>query len=217
ELGSVLVTSAVEKEGRSTIAWHLAAAAATGGQRVLLLEADIRAPVFARRYGLRTGPGLAEILEGRSEVNDAIQWVAVAGPAKGHSSDGVLDVIVAGSTAQTPAALLENGAMRELLDGLIADHDLVVIDAPAALQVADAMPLLRRVDGVLVVGRVGLTTPDQARRLSEQLRDLDAPTLGLVANSVRREESSRHAYPSSTSLRQPANGASAPGSAARAR
>ena len=75
--------------------------------------------------------------------------------------------------------------MAELLEELSSDYDLVVIDTPPLLSVSDAIPLIGRVDGVLIVSRLGATTSDAARRLASELKGLNAPVLGVVANGLR--------------------------------
>jgi capsular exopolysaccharide synthesis family protein len=196
KLRSLLVTSAGVKEGKSTVAWHLAEAAAlAGAQRVLIIEADLRGPVLAARHGLRPEPGLAEILTKQASLKEATQPVWRANGGKGFATlVRMMDVIVAGRPPRDPAALIESEAMAELLDRLTAEYDLAILDTVPTSVVADALPLITQVDGVLVVSRIGLTTRDQAARLRDQLRAVNAPILGLVANGVRRGSGERYGY-----------------------
>jgi succinoglycan biosynthesis transport protein ExoP len=180
---SILVTSARSREGKTTVAWNLASAATSSGLAVALVEADMRRPSLAERYGLAPEPGLADALSGEISVPEALQAVRpLSGEAKGNGYSRRLDVLVAGRTPPDPWALMQSSAMAELLEVLKQHHDLVVLDTPPIPHVADAISLLRRVDGVLVTASVNSTRGPEARRLRDQLQTLDARILGVVAN-----------------------------------
>jgi capsular exopolysaccharide synthesis family protein len=180
---SVLVTSARTGEGKTTIAWNLAAAAASGGLSVALVEADLRRPSLADRYDLEHAPGLAEALQGEVSISAAMQTILpLAGSANPVGHPRPLHVIVAGQPASNPWALMQSSVMVRVLDVLRKDHDIVVIDTPPLPHVADAISLLRHVDGVLVTASVNSTRGPEASRLRDQLQGLDANVLGVVAN-----------------------------------
>ena len=199
EIGSVLVTSPLPGDGKSTIAWNLAAAAATSGERVLLIEADLRRPSLAQGIpGLRPEAGLSEVL---SEQLGELAQAPLAGMAMGHTlaravvavpvatpANGdvptSIDVLFAGSLPPNPSDLIESDRMAELI--MLADelYDFVVVDTPPASLVADAVPLVNQVDGVVVVVRLASSTKHSVERLRDQLDNLNAPTLGVVVNSV---------------------------------
>jgi receptor protein-tyrosine kinase len=179
---SVLITSSRSREGKTTIAWNLASAAAAAGLSVALIEADLRRPSMAHRYGLRDEPGLSEALLGEVSVADAVQAVLThpEGSQNGHSR--ALHVVTAGQVPANPSALMQSSVMLRVLDVLRKDHDLVVIDTPPLAHVADAISLLRHVDGVLVTASVSSTRGPEAGRLKDQLQGLGARVLGVVAN-----------------------------------
>ena len=180
---SVLVTSAKTGEGKTTVSWNLAAAAASGGLSVALVEADLRRPSLADRYDLETAPGLAEALQGEVSISAAMQTILpLQGSANPVGHPRPLHVIVAGQAAPNPWALMQSSVMARVLDVLRKDHDLVVIDTPPIPHVADAISLLRHVDGVLVTASVNSTRGPDASRLRDQLQGLDANVLGVVAN-----------------------------------
>lgn len=180
---SVLVTSARTGEGKTTVAWNLAAAAASGGLSVALVEADLRRPSLADRYDLEHTPGLAEALQGEVSISAAMQTILpLAGTANPVGHPRPLHVIVAGEAAPNPWALMQSSVMVRVLDVLRKDHDIVVIDTPPLPHVADAISLLRHVDGVLVTASVNSTRGPEATRLRDQLLGLDASVLGVVAN-----------------------------------
>jgi capsular exopolysaccharide synthesis family protein len=180
---SVLVTSARTGEGKTTVAWNLAAAAASGGLSVALVEADLRRPSLADRYDLEQAPGLAEALQGEVSISAAMQTILpIQGSANPVGHPRPLHVIVAGQAAPNPWALMQSSVMVRVLDVLRKDHDIVVIDTPPLSHVADAISLLRHVDGVLVTASVNSTRGPEASRLRDQLQGLDANVLGVVAN-----------------------------------
>jgi capsular exopolysaccharide synthesis family protein len=180
---TVLLTSARTGEGKTTIAWNLAAAAASGGLSVALVEADLRRPSLADRYDLEQAPGLAEALQGEVSISAAMQTILpIPGNANPVGHPRALHVIVAGQPAPNPWALMQSSVMVRVLEVLRKDHDLVVIDTPPLPHVADAISLLRHVDGVLVVASVNSTRGPEAIRLRDQLQGLDANVLGVVAN-----------------------------------
>jgi tyrosine-protein kinase len=181
-VGSVLVTSARSREGKTTVAWNLASAAAASGLAVALVEADMRRPALAERYDLSPAPGLAEALERRMPVAEVLQPVALSVDPKGNGYSRLLNVLVAGDPPPDPWALMESSAMVRLLEALKHQNDLVVLDTPPIAHVADAISLLRRVDGVLVTASVSSTSGEAARQLRDQLQALDARILGVVAN-----------------------------------
>jgi polysaccharide biosynthesis transport protein len=186
DIRSVLITSASPQDGKSTVAFHLALAAARAGDGpVVLLEADLRRPTLAEQHGLARGPGLAELL-----THDlALEDVAQAGAASEDPSQQ-LDVIVAGTTPPNPFELVESQRM----DLLSERYAFVVVDTPPTVSVSDAIPLMRRVSGVIVVARLGKTTRDVAADLSRQLRNLHAPALGVVSNGVPLGRTGDYAY-----------------------
>jgi len=182
---SLLVTSSAPKEGKTTVSWNLACTAAAGGAKVLLLEADLRHPALHKHLG--DGPdggiGLGEIIAGDLDLHRGVRKVPMESEKKGRSL-ATLDVILAGPVPPNPADLLESQRMRKLIQDAEREYDLVVIDTPPTFFVPDAVPLVKQVSGVIVVARLGLTERDTARKLRDQLDNLQAPTLGLVVNSV---------------------------------
>jgi succinoglycan biosynthesis transport protein ExoP len=194
EVRSVLVTSAAPRDGKSTVAWHLAFNAASSGVRTVLLEADFHQPTIAKTRGADPLPGLSEVLTHQAGLDKATQRVPVGHKSDGERSSRHLDLVVAGATPPNPAELLESKEMATLLSQLADEYALVVIDTPPVSLLADAIPLMKLVGGVLVVGQLGKTTRDEATHLAEQLRNLDAPVLGIVANRAGRRRGYGYRY-----------------------
>jgi succinoglycan biosynthesis transport protein ExoP len=180
---SVLVTSARAREGKTTVAWNLASATASSGLSVALVEADMRRPSLAAHYGLESEPGLSEVVRGQASIAEAVQAVLPQpSDARVNGHPRPLHVLVAGQPPSDPWALMQSAAMVRVLETLRRDHDFVVIDTPPIPHVADAISLLRRVDGVIVTASVNSTRGPEAERLRDQLQALDARILGVVAN-----------------------------------
>jgi polysaccharide biosynthesis transport protein len=182
---SILVTSAVPEEGKSTVAWNLARVAASAGDRVLVVEADLRRPRFAASaVELSPAPGLTTVLAGQTSLVEVVQMTGTAElrlPAGNHHG---LDVVVAGLLPRNPGPLIDSKRMFETIRAAERAYDLVVIDTPPTSIVSDAIPLMHEVSGVLVVARLGKTPRDQLLRLRDQLANLHAPVLGVVVNSM---------------------------------
>jgi polysaccharide biosynthesis transport protein len=199
ERNSVLVTSAREGSGKTTVAAHLAAALAGGGlARVLLIEADLRRPRLAELLGLSPDRGLSTLLEvadpfgpdGAAHISRIPLGAGSNGNGNGHGPDGPaalgFDALPAGPAPYDPSALLESDAMRALLVAAKEHYDVVVVEAPSPTLVADGIPLMRQTDGVIVVGRLGRESEPELRELREELDRFSATAVGAVANFSRR-------------------------------
>lgn len=172
-LRSLVVTSSVKGEGKSTTAVNLALVMAEAGSRVLLVDADLRSPSVADICGLEGSAGLSAILVRSAEPADVAQAWGVPG----------LHVITAGQIPPNPSQLLGSDRMVTFLEAAVEEYDLVIIDTAPLLAVTDAAVLARRTDGAIVVAR-----SRKVRRpvLAEALASLDsagALCLGLVVNS----------------------------------
>jgi len=202
DLRTIVIVSAAQGDGKTTIARHLAEAAARSGSRVLLLEADLRHPTLAQQLEIQAGLGLAELLIGAVPIGEAIQSVNLeALPGEG-TKGRTLDVLAAGAVLPpNPAELLESYTMEVMLEQAKATYDLVVVDTSPLTVVSDAFPLLTKVDGVVIVGRVGRSRLDAAERLHEVLAGSSAPTMGVIANGTTSHGPSIYVSPSVRELR----------------
>lgn len=192
---SVLVTSGLPEEGKSTVAMALAGAAAVAGKRVLLVECDLRRPCMADRLGLERSPGLSDYLVGKAEPKDVLQMVELttpgdtngARPQNGEESIGGawMVCITAGSSAPLPAELLGSVRFEQFLDKVTNAYDLVVLDTSPILPVVDALELVPQVDGMLFCVRLSRTTRDEARAATDALNHLPKRPTGLVVTGIR--------------------------------
>jgi capsular exopolysaccharide synthesis family protein len=187
ELRTLLIASAAPGDGKTTVARHLAGAAARMGARVLLLEADLRRPTMAQQLDVSSGPGVSDVLIGTVSLSEATQAIDLDTPSGDGGGGRMFDVLVAGAALPpNPGELIESHAMESLLEQAKAKYDLIVIDTPPLTAVSDAFPLLGKVDGVIIVGRVGRNRRDVAQRLHETLTGAGAPLLGVVANGFKQ-------------------------------
>jgi tyrosine-protein kinase len=204
EIDSVLITSPSVQDGKSTVAFHLAAAAAAAGLGVLLIEADVRRPILARLLGLPPDVGLTTVLADEEiRLEDVSHEVLLARDTDGKGPRPTMDVVLAGVIPPDASELVESERMEEVIGEAKRNYSLVVIDAPPAGLVSDAIPLMSQVSAVIVVGRVGKLTSSEASRLREQLEKIKAPTVGVVANFTDAENGA--SYPGgyeSTSARR---------------
>ena len=196
DLRTLLVASAGSGDGKTTIAQHLSVAAAQMGSRVLLVEADLRHPSLALQFGLDPGPGLADVLIGAASLSSATQIVD-RGAGSGEASQGrPLAVLVAGGPPPpNPGELLESQAMERVLAHSIGAYELVILDTAPLTAVSDTFPLLGKVDGVVIVGRLGYDRRDVAQRLRETLdAGGGSPLLGVIANSFKVRRNMSYGY-----------------------
>ncbi len=185
-LTSVVVTSAVPGEGKSTTTLNLALAVAEKGKSVLVIDADLRRPVIAHETGLESAAGLTTILIGRATLEGVVQpW----------GEHGRLHVLTSGELPPNPSQLLDSPAMHDLLDEAATTYDLVVVDSPPVLPVIDASVLGRRVDGVLLVVGLRHVRRQQVRNALAAIKAVGATPLGLVAtNAVDDGAGSPYSY-----------------------
>lgn len=184
---SVVVTSAVPGEGKSMLCWNLGAVSAAAGQRVLLIEADMRRPVFGELVGNTVGRrGLSDLLAGQATFDEVVQRVPgdITRVSDADHDGPTMSLVAAGPVPPNPADLLESARMVEVLHEALEEYDFVLVDTPPTSVVADALHLFPHVDGVIVVTRLGATPRDRARSLATQLARLAAPVLGIVVNGA---------------------------------
>jgi succinoglycan biosynthesis transport protein ExoP len=186
DLRSVLVTSSAAGDGKTTVAWNLASAAAVPGRKVLLVEADLRNPTLARALKLAPDRGLTDVLIGDASLDAVVQDVAVTSSDNSGSPARVVSVAFAGTPGRISADPRDWERIGALIQESEQDYDLIVVDTAPMLSVPDAVPLLSHVGGVIVIGRLGSTPHAALSRLKEQLESVDAPTVGIVVNSVGR-------------------------------
>lgn len=172
-LRSVVFTSAVDGTGTTPVVCALAEALTQAGTRVLLVDADLRSPALARRYGLPDEPGLATVLQG-----GAAWSAAVAEP-----SPGVPALLPAGDRPDDPSVVLTKGALAELLQDAAENYDVVLVRAPPVLHLADGLLLTASADGALLVVEERAGSRNALGEAVEALDLVGARLLGVVFTS----------------------------------
>jgi capsular exopolysaccharide synthesis family protein len=179
-----VVTSSLPGEGKTTTAVNLALALAEGGEKVALVEGDLRRPKVAEYLRLESAVGLTTILIGKLGLDDAVQATATDG----------LSVLTSGATPPNPAELLKSGAMAALITSLRDAYDVVLIDAPPLLPVTDGALLAAQADGALLVVRHGRTTTDQVVLAVERLDAVGASPVGVIFNMTPAKGGGGYGY-----------------------
>jgi polysaccharide biosynthesis transport protein len=204
---SLLVTSTVPGEGKTTTTANLALTLAASGSTVCLIEGDLRRPRLLDYLGLENAAGLTDVLVKRADLEDVLQPFVPG-----------LSVLGCGPIPPNPAEMLGSEAMRTLLAQLEADFDYVIIDTPPLLPVTDAALLSTICDGVLVVVGAGIVRRDQLDTALQSLTRIGATVLGIVLNRLPAKGRDSYYYYSSEERPAPrGKGARSRAKAARTR
>ena len=177
ELKTIVFTSPLSGDGKTTSATNLAVTLVQRGHSVLLVDADMRRGVINRVFGSNREPGLSDILQGTTSLEAALRRVDLG-------RAGSLHYLTTGALPHNPASLLDSPAMRTLMERLKQHYDTIILDSPPINVVTDAALLGSHADGVVVVVRSGVTAVQALMFAMEQLRHVRAPVLGAVLNDI---------------------------------
>jgi capsular exopolysaccharide synthesis family protein len=202
---AIAVTSPLPQEGKSTVAASVAMSFAAAGRRTLLLECDLRRPCLAERLSIDAQPGLSDHLSGQASREQVVQTVALsdgsqpagAGEPRLDGPLGSIDVVTAGTRCDRPGELLGSERFRAFIEEVTQAYELVVVDTPPVLAVADTLKILPLMEGVLVCIRADQTTRDQARAFKAALGNLPQRSTGLVITGLKPGRESDYGYYSS--------------------
>ena len=178
---TLLVTSTGPGEGKTTFACNLAVSLAQTGQRVLLIDADMRKPKVHDAFNVNQEPGLSNLLVGGVKASESVRKSKVTG----------LWLLPAGKTPPNPAELLGSQRFKEFLVSLKEHFDTIVIDSPPVMAVADAAVIAHRATGVVFVVGAEMTSRYAAKAALDQLENARARFVGAVLNRVAIE---KHSY-----------------------
>jgi polysaccharide biosynthesis transport protein len=189
EFRTLLLTSALPGDGKTTNAANLAITLAQRGLRVLLVDGDLRRGTVSTLLGCPRSPGLGEVLAGTTPIQEALRSVDVG-------AGEPLQVLASGAFPANPAQMLGSKRMEHLLAWLKTKYDKIIIDSPPLNVVVDAAMLGRYVDGVVLVARTGVTPFGALVYAIEQSRNAKMPVVGVVLNDIdfRKEASYDQAY-----------------------
>ncbi len=187
---SLMVSSAVDGEGKSTTIANLAVTFARSGSNVALVDLDLRRPALHTLFDLGPGAGITDVARGRADLETALQRVALehSGSAEENGSArpaGRLSVLRCGLLPPSPGEFVEDPAIERVIAELCADNTIVLIDSPPVLVTSDALSLSRLTDAMFIVARV----PTIRRPMTDQLRRVlsgaRSPILGVVRTGRR--------------------------------
>lgn len=181
-LRTLLVTSAEPGEGKSTIVCNLALAIAHAGRSVVVVDGDLRRPVLHTIFGVANEKGLSSVLKHEATLDEALQASSTAG----------IQVLPSGPLPANPSELLDSACMQQLMEQLIERFDMVLLDSPALIAVADGAVLTSLVDGVLLVVGLAQARQEAVQEMRQRLIGLRARPVGLVVN--RAEPHTIYAY-----------------------
>lgn len=180
----VQITSPEPGDGKSTLIANLAVAEAQAGQRVLLIDADLRRPSLHTLFRVPLGHGLSDALLGQASLSEVLRPTPVE-----H-----LTFLTAGSPPTNPAEILSSSRWQRLIAELRGQFDLILIDSPPLLAVSDPCEIARHVDGMLLVMRLGKNRRPAAVRTRELIRSHNLPLLGVIANGLLDENTAGTGY-----------------------
>ena len=180
---SIVISSSVPSEGKTTTSCNLAIALADAGARVLLIDCDFRKPDVKNYMGIEGAVGLTDHLIGRANLSDVIQnW------------GSNLHVLPAGQIPPNPSELLSSSKMLNLLESLEQSYDQIVIDAAPLLPVTDAAILSKITSGIILVVGVGQTTRPQLEGAIQHINSVNGHILGTVLSKVPQRGASSYGY-----------------------
>ncbi len=174
---SVVVTSAIPLEGKTTTATNLAVVLSQLGKKVLLVDADLHRSRLHEIFQVSNVVGLVTVLTGLSDTGTAVHGTEIPG----------LFVLPAGPNPPNPSGLLSSDRMLEFLNSALAEYDFVVLDTPPALVLADAVLVGHLSDGIILTVRAGSTPREQVVRARDELRRGNGRILGVVLNALKDE------------------------------
>lgn len=183
QLQVIAVTSALPKEGKSTISANLSVAMAQAGHKVLLIDADLHFPIQHRIWGLGNELGLSHVIVGQAESETVLRSVMPN-----------LDVLSAGVVPPNPIVIIDSQRMASLIEKCAQNYEFVIIDAPPLNAATDTRALARMVDGILLVVRPSVIDLKAASVAKEILQQPGQNILGMVVNGVTPDKSYRGYY-----------------------
>jgi polysaccharide biosynthesis transport protein len=182
--GVWMITSAVSGEGKTNLAVSLAINAALSGQRVVLVDADMRRPSVLKLLPMHPEKHLVDVAEGNLDVQEALTWL----------EDSNLAILPTTVSRVSPLDLLKNRSTQTMIQQLRASFDLVIMDTPPVQAVSDALVLAKYVDAVIFAVRWKSTRTDVVRSALLELQKVDAPLIGSVLTRVELKKYLTYGY-----------------------
>lgn len=184
DLKVIMLTSAGPGEGKSTTTTNLSVVYAQSERKVLIIDADLRKPTMHHTFMVSNRWGLTNVLTGKSQLNEVIQNTHIAN----------LDILPSGPIPPNPSEILASKRMSAVLEELKGLYDLIIIDTPPALAVADAQIVATKCDGVIFVISSGTTKREAVVKMKVNMDHVKARVLGAVLNNVDRKSGEGYYY-----------------------
>ena len=189
-----LITSAFVQEGKTVNAINLALIMAQAGNKVLLVDADLRKPLVHKYYGLPIGPGLTDYVLGNYRWNEVTNTISdimlgefgIDDILKTPGMD-TLHIVTAGTKPPNPSEILSSNRFRQFLKEVSKDYNFIFVDAPPVMPVADASDIATLADGVILVYMTGKIGRGVLKRVKTNLENVDAKLTGVILNKVRSD------------------------------
>jgi capsular exopolysaccharide synthesis family protein len=195
---TVMITSALPQEGKSTTIANLAVALARSGRRVALVDLDLRRPILASFFDLEGQAGVTDVVLGSVSLEEALTPISLdeSGMERRRATrdPGKLEVLPAGTIPPDPAEFASTPSLTEVLADLKERVDVVLVDAPPVLAVSDAMTLSATVDAMIVVARANLVRRPMMTELRRQLAAAPCMKLGFVFTDAEADEQYGYGY-----------------------
>lgn len=185
ERPSVIITSAYSGEGKTSTSAHLARSMASSGRRVVLVDLDLRHPDVHRWFGAHNEYGVSDVLLGERRLEDAIQFIEIGGGRRGNTG---LYLVSPGRTVPDPTELLGSKRTALMLEELVQQADVVLIDTPPVLAVADTLVIGRMAAGAVLVAEVRRTPAMAVQRAKDALTRNQTRLLGLILNKFQARD-----------------------------
>lgn len=187
KLQTLVVTSSGPSEGKSTTAANLAVVFAKSGQRVLLVDADMRKPTVFKTFQLTNEVGLSTVLSTSTRIDNAAQKTSIEN----------LSVLTSGPKPPNPSELLGSMRMDQVIQEARNLYDIIIFDMPPIVAVTDAQIMASKVDGTLLVVRENVTKKESVTKARELLHLVNARVLGVVYNGAEQSKDQGYYYYSS--------------------
>lgn len=183
EIRTILVTSSVPGEGKSTTSGNLALSFAQAGKSVILIDCDLRKPSIHKKFKISNSVGLSEVLIGKIKVEEAA-----------NKYTNKFDILTAGKIPPNPSEMLGSKSMERLLEEIKDYYDIIILDSSPLQAVTDAQVLSIKVDGTILVVKAESTKKDAVLSSKKLLDMVGARILGTVINSVERKSKQYYYY-----------------------
>jgi protein-tyrosine kinase len=180
----IVVTSAGPSEGKTTTISNLAITFAQSGSKVLLIDGDLRKPKVHKTFFISNNVGMTTVLTQHFDYKTCLNQTKIEN----------MDIMTSGPIPPNPSELLSSNSMKQLIETIRQDYDIVLIDSPPIGAVTDAAVLSTITDGIILVTASGQVEIDQAQSAKELLQKVNANIIGVVLNKVSRDERGSYYY-----------------------